>query len=248
MAYMFKKALVLASMIAAVVAAAPGKAEAGPITLIFTALSPSGTTTFTSASNLVTGTTFSVGDFNILISSGASNVPGTAALGAQNLNAIIGFNTGAPNVQEQLTIELSENGYLLPSTPSVDLTNSASAGWVGGSTNDKVTLTSYFGASNTLFDLSQSTSPVTCSDPSPTPPAACSAISSTTATNPGPAYSLTTIATLLLTNGTGFDSVNLTGTTTAIALPEPATMTLFGSGLLALAGMVRRRKNGIAAV
>jgi hypothetical protein len=63
----------------------------------------------------------------------------------------------------------------------------------------------------------------------------------------GNPYSLTSFLTLTLTqapeqNGVAVSNVNFSGTTTLTALPEPGSIALFGTGLLGLAGLARRRR------
>jgi hypothetical protein len=183
-----------------------------------------------------------VGNFSVSATSTARQIPATQKATLSTTTFALS-NLGAGT--DTVTISLSSTGYTIGVNQLVAnfSTSGSSANYTSA---DTTTASSFFNPSGTLFAREDNLDPLTGT------PITSGALAGTyTFTNGGngPVYSVTRGTSpfgftqdLMVTLGAG-DSVTLTITTAATAVPEPSTMALAGLGALGLVGYgIRRRK------
>ena len=148
---------------------------------------------------------------------------------------------GAAN---QLTVAISDNGFLLPVGPgnliqTVDTNSPAQTSTASGS----LTASGFYSNTNTLFCQTSAS----CTGATPN-----ASFSSYLVSNPGQTDTLPVpnftapfaLDQVLTYNFTSQGSALVQSTLSAVGVPEPAAVFLFGSVLVVTAGLIRRRSVG----
>jgi hypothetical protein len=199
-----------------------------------------GTFTVTASGTNSLGFSGSVGSFTIDFTSGFANLPGAQNGGQVSITNNTVTNTGSAT--GTLTFTITGIGFNLPVadaslSPNMRL---ASAGSYSQTLNGGISLGSgvsfqgFADPSNSGFQLNGTP---TCTDSGPGTAGACAATYSDFTRGSGP-YSLTEVTKITLT---AHDQISTTSNVSATAVPEPASLALFGSGLLAGGGFIRRK-------
>ena len=156
-----------------------------------------------------------IGSWVALVTTGASNAPGTATTAMLDFSSIFLTNTGAGS----LTFTLTETGFTNPTGP----TTGASTG-IGGTTNGTVSASSLING-NSLINLGSFTGG---------PGGSFSGGGSTTVNTTNP-FSLTNSVTVTYGAGGGASTFAM-----STNVPEPTMLSLLGLGLIGL-GLFRRK-------
>jgi len=166
-----------------------------------------------------------------------------------NLNSI-DIATGSAVPDTDLLITLSRTDITIPPGPQLLITGSGSGTWSQtGPGGDIYTYTGFADATNTATALSPLVLPGStfvagsCTQLSPSTvgnkSTNCDAPDALFTRNAGP-YSLSNQIKLTLVNGSTI--ANLTAATSVFQAPEPASMVMFGLGLLGVGAVSRRRR------
>jgi len=181
--------------------------------------------------------TSTVAGFGVAITVAESNSPGTSTAGLIQISSLSIKNQGTG--QGSLTITVSDNNYTAPGTNGSAMLLESDIGGTfakGSATGDSVSFRSFVDPANAQPATAIGTSALTFSNPSSTSTNAFSNSNSVNWTHGAGPYSLTGVATIALSSG---GQVNLSGSTTASLVPEPASLSLLAlGGLLA----IRRRR------
>jgi hypothetical protein len=252
--------LALAALVGAATLGAPAPARAAFEILVFvdgvqeTLDLP---VTGTSKAFGVLGATTSDGLFTLSLSALATNYSGTpsAALMSNNSNisVIQNFSESMPHT---LTVVISENGWTAPA--SAPLILSSSAGGAIGSTGGAFDLTAtnqgFVDTSNALAGLNPggTSTPIANASASISGTGTASLVytpSPSTNTAPGGVpFTLTQVFTFTSSNaGTIGNSVNISGSVSVSAVPEPSSLlsALAGVPVLGMGVWVRRRRRSV---
>jgi len=179
-----------------------------------------------------------VAGFGVAITVAESNSPGTSSSGLIQISSLSIKNQGAG--QGSLTISVSDNNYTAPGTNGSPMLLESDIGGTfakGSAAGDSVSFRSFVDPANVQPATVNGTAALSFSNPSSTATNAFSGSNSVNWTHGVGAYSLTGVATISLTSG---GQVNLSGSTTASLVPEPASLSLLALGGLLAA---RRRRN-----
>jgi hypothetical protein len=182
--------------------------------------------------------TTNVGGFGVAITIGESNSPGNGTAGLLQIsNLSIENQTGGTG---SLTITASDTGYTAPGTAGVPMTLESDMGGTfskGAAIGNSVTFQSFADPLNSQPTAANPTPLLTFNKATSNTTESFSGSTQGAFTHGAGAYSLSNVTTITLAAG---GQVNLSGTTTASAVPEPATL-----GLLAMGGLLaaRRRRN-----
>lgn len=184
------------------------------------------------------GTT--VGSFAITVASVSSDSPGTTHL-AQVLSASLDIQNGAGSTQS-IEFAISDIDFTAPITPPKLSLNSHIGGTVGSSganQNNATTFQSCISTTNAnLTSCAGATAASTVGSPSITTPNAFANDQFATITSLTAPYSITSIWDLTL--GAGAD-LGFQARASLAPVPEPVTLSVLGTGLVAL-GIIRRRR------
>jgi hypothetical protein len=165
------------------------------------------------------------GDFNLAFTYATSNSPGADNVGIVTVaNTRITNNTNATHT---LTIEVSSQGFDLPTGDSLSLLNSASGTISRGSINGS--FTSYVDRSNSLFGKSDVAAPaVTFAGTAGTNSASFSGTTEVYPFSSTGTYSITNVGTYTFAAGA---SMTLTGGLSEVHAPAPPGLVLALSGM-----------------
>ena len=179
-----------------------------------------------------------VAGFGVSVTVAASNSPGAPSGGLLQVQSLDIQNLSA--TPASLVIRVSDAGFTQPGGAGSPMLLSSSVGgtFTLGNVGDNVTFQSFADPNNAqpagaVASPAQSFSKL---NPALTTESFSSLTSAPFTRNAG-AYSLTNITTTTLSAG---GQLNISGTTTATAVPEPTTLALVGFGVTGL--VVRRRR------
>jgi len=203
-------------------------ATAGTSTPELTVASGASTASVTGAAGSVSYSSANFAGWDITIIAGASNSPGLTPFGL-DLTALSAECLAASC--STLTVDLSDIGYT-QNAPGLTVGYSATDTGAAASTSE----TGYYSTGNTYFATSSKVGTVG--------PFAGGGTFAGSVVGPGPGsatpYSLTLVNTFAGCSGSGCASYSSDSDITAV--PEPASVTLFGAVLVFCASRLRRRK------
>jgi len=177
-----------------------------------------------------------IGGFGVAITIVSSNSPGNPSIGSLQVTSLALTNNNATNAS--LSVQTSDTNFALPGGPltPMRLDNSAGGTFTSGVIGDSVTFQSFADPFNGQ-PAAATSSPLGTFSKSTL--AATEAFGGTTFANwsrgAGP-YSLSNTLTMTLTPGA---TMNFSGTTAAVAVPEPVSVAFLAGPLATLA--LRRR-------
>jgi len=178
-----------------------------------------------------------VAGFGIAISIAESTSPGTATAGLIQISSLLIENqTGAPGT---LTITTSDTNFSLPGSGAQPMNLESDIGGtfaLGSGVGNSVAFQSFADPANGQPAAAVATPVLTFIKATTNTSESFSGSNTSTWTRAAGPYSLADKAVITLSPG---GQVNISGTTTAEAVPEPGSFALLGVGALALA---RRRK------
>jgi len=181
--------------------------------------------------------TSTVAGFGVAISVAQSNSPGTPTAGLLSITSLDIQNLGGATAS--LRVQTSDTGYTAPGAAATPMTlqNSIGGTFSSAAIGNTVTFQSFADPANAQPAAAVSTAVLTATKSTAQISEQFSGSNQTNWSRAAGPYSLSNVAVITLSSG---GQVNISGTTTATAVPEPASLGFLatGAGLLTL----RRRK------
>jgi len=178
-----------------------------------------------------------VGGTIVSVTAATSNSPGTATAGLLQLQQLE-INNSAAGGAASLRVQISDTGYTAPGGAATPMTLDSDFGgtFTNAGAGNTVTFQSFADPANAQPPAGTSTAVLTATKSGGQATEQFSGSNQANWTRGAGAYSLGAVANITINGGS---QVNVSGTTTATAVPEPASFACVGAaGLLAL----RRRK------
>lgn len=182
-----------------------------------------------------------VGGYSIISVTLTSNSPGTpvVAFAFDTKTAVTNVSAGATD----LTIQFAENNFAQPTGSPLSLSASQSGTFSVGVTTDQQAFTGFGNAANTLAIAGTSVTTPNCVNPAAAPPdTACSSAGVPTLFNRVGAFALAGSQVISLAQGSTASFTGTVAATGAGVVPEPASIVLLGTGLMAIAARARQRR------